>query len=201
MNTTLEKISPIIVDGIVNPIVKYLLSKGITVTTQELLNALQVPVTIVAPPPIQVASSSSSGETISKARKRTVTDTDPDTHCKYVFTRKTKEYEKGQQCNKPCVMGQEFCPDCITRKIPSKKKEDLPAEKPAKKELQVEVVPLTDKPGFFREVNNNFYIQRMDNNQAMVLGVFDESDRIRTLTNEEKGIAFEKGFKVVETQE
>lgn len=206
----MDQISPILKKGVLEPIVEYLNSKGMMVTVQELSNVLLLPTKQVQPPAIPNFATVAAPPPAAKREKKPVQEIDPTRTCQYRYNRKTKEYEKGELCKNQCVVGHDYCPDCLKKMSKTKdagtggagpsdaEGAAAPTKKEVKKDQQIEVVAIQNQPGFFREVVHNFYLERQTDNTVFVIGVFDDNDDVRPLTDDEKKIAFQKGFKVRE---
>lgn len=226
MNTTLESMSPILVEGVLVPLATYLRSKGVEITVEEMAQALLLPIRpavqppVVAPPAVEKIAIPATRTRTAREKSAVVLDTEKT--CQHVYTRKTKQYEKGQICGKPALQGGDYCPECAVRKkksLPAGAGSDIASnassngkEKASssgagdsgsnstsssiRKERQIAVEPMEDRPGFFREIGNNFYLEKASDNTLYVHGVFDDSDEVRPLNETEKRLALDMGLKL-----
>jgi hypothetical protein len=196
---------------IVTPIVQHLNAKGVSVTVEELMGVLQLPVARSAIPAITpfgggvVPPMASAVGGVGAARKNTaVASAIPGKTCRYEYQRGEN---RGKCCGKPTTNGQDYCNCCQkNRKSLSKTTaagaipgiapgipgmSGYPQAQPQQqKSDQLDVEPYDQSQQLYREINNNFLVKDLGGGNIVALGCFNETrDKINPLTPQQQAIA------------
>lgn len=227
INQTVESISPLIINGVVKPIVDYLTSKGITITTEEICkNILLIPAKAIAAPPttpvlmpsflsngnVPMATSLTSQAGGSRRGRKVAGSVSEDERCIYILTR---GQHKGQLCPNPREENAPLCKQCLTKKgaakylnpgaqTPSGNNSGsgaLPGgflPPPVRNPHKMQAIPIKGSNNLLRTVPDGFIVEVQQDGSVVVLKIQkEENGEIRELTPEEREYAKSRGIGVL----
>jgi hypothetical protein len=204
---------------ILSPIITYLRDKkGVEVTLEELVNALQIPVTtshtrsntiplqFPAPSPLTAGTVP---QVNGKGKTKKTTTAATGLTCTYVFTRGK---DRGLQCDKDRMEGSLYCKNCARKKSAggpgtSSSKGSGKATPPTQanggvddKQTELTCVEIKERPGLFltSDLGFDMVIKQVDEDTILALGVLLPDKSIRPLTDPEKKRAMERQITVEE---
>ena len=219
MTSFQQGVAEYVVHNILTPISTWLAEhKKCTCSVDELMAALQVPSSARSAIPAPAGAGfptfnppAASAPTTTTRTKKSVAHDGP--KCQYKFVRGAR---KDQLCEEPVVPGTMFCKACSKKKNAiataggsasssstqtggfntAKAAPAAPATQ-ASGTTDVMVLPIKDKPGFFKTTEGNFIVQSLSDNVIVARGI-DENGTIRPMTEAERTRAEALGFSVDE---
>jgi hypothetical protein len=209
-----DGVSSFLVSSVLTPLASWLATnKGCQCSVDEMMAALKVaaPAKTTGFPqagnvPVQLPNIPGFATTAAPARgKRTQAVAHNGPTCRYQFARGAK---RGQSCGEPCVElspGQfaDFCKSCIKKKAAQNAAgggattTTTAAQGAAQNgQAELQVVPIKDKPGYFKSVGTNFIIRQLDDGAVIAIAVEVDGGATRPLTAAEKDMAEKMGVGV-----
>lgn len=227
MDLSSNRISLIISEFILTPLSQWLEhEKGVKVSVSDMSKALNIPVHINDNPQVPVMPTLSQNSNIVDYLKMKNTPEDKNvikrirkprnaysSTCQYVFI---SGKHKGQQCGNACESTKGYCNSCLNKKSVqdllnnNKSTTDTPTNKTRDLYRSIDVYPHPEKTGTYITSDHNFIIQQMKDGILFTDRVSEPIEEIdsttgatiikyqeRSLTQEEKIIAKEKGLATV----
>lgn len=204
--------------SILGPICEHLNGKGVTVTVDELMKVLQMPVarTPGVPSAKTVPAMAYGGTTKASTKAATTVDEPTDGLCKYQFKRGVN---REKYCGREVKDGGDYCSSCrkTMEKTKAKAKPEpkvtpgvapnkgaVPRSVPGVAVAQpepssIKVVNFDPEQSLYRDLLNNFILHTAeDSNDHVVVGIVDSKDskEIRSLTPQERTTALARGLKI-----
>lgn len=207
-----DGVSTLLTTSVLTPLSTWLAAnKNCQCSVEELMTALKVtaPTKPVGFPqagnvPVQMPNipGFAANSAPSRAKRgQAATHTGPT--CRYQFARGLK---RGQLCGESCVEtapGQyaDFCRSCIKKKAAQNNVGGNPTAPQGNStnlsgQGEITVVPLKDKPGYFKSTGTNFIIRRLDDGAVIAVGVEESDGTTRPLNASEKEMADKMGVGV-----
>lgn len=208
-----DGVSSFLVSSVLTPLAAWLASnKNCQCSVDEMMAALKVaaPTKAAGFPqagnvPVQLPNIPGFATTAAPARgKRAQATTHNGPTCRYQFARGAK---RGQLCGEPCIEtspGQyaDYCKSCIKKKAAQNAGGGAPAATTTAQggaqggQAELQVVPVKDKPGYFKSVGTNFIIRQLDDGAVVAIAVEIDGGATRPLTAAEKDMAEKMGVGV-----
>jgi len=165
----MKELSPIIYDGVLKPIYKHLVSKGVTnITIEELCDVLNT----------------SAPEEPKRIRKKKVSNTvlKPEDRCEYIIQRGQKQ---DQRCEGVKFAGEDFCRVHKDRKSVKKKKDEALKNKtqPEDDDVTIRIEPIPDTE-FFKIDETSYIVKRERNGNTVCFGKIGTSIEDITALND-----------------
>lgn len=177
-------------------------NKGVSVTVQECMQALEMPAPAAPPTPSHSLPGLQNIPQAAKAPAKRPTATSNGPKCPFIFTRGKSE---GQACGASVKEGETFCNTCKKKKAAggpgttsggaASAGAGLKSAAKPKTATELEVNELPEKD-WYREVHDNFIIHRLPDNKIVAVAV-DDDGKFRQLTAAEKIAATKKGLQIV----